>query len=114
MRKFCFLLVAGTILLMVTSSFAQYREGTTSEAKTSFTNIAVVGLDKDGTDATRNPGVPGYIEMTSTKGSVYYLFIDYDGTLRIASDIVIGQGASPSITAWTSSSGVVVGDQTAP
>ena len=116
MRKFCFsVLVVSTILLMVSFSLAQTpREGTSSEGKTTFTNIAVVGLSKDGTDGLINPGVPGYIEMVNTAGSKYYIFIGYDGKLRIASGVVMGLGASPNTVAWSdAASSVVVGTQTA-
>jgi len=62
---------------MVSPSFAQGpRGGTSSEGKTSFTNIAVTGLNDDGTTGGYDAGIPGYIEMTSTKGDIYYLYID--------------------------------------
>ncbi len=93
--------VISIILLMVSPSFAQTpRQPTSSEGKSTFTNIAVVGLNKDGTSAVANPGVPGYIEMTSTAGNVFYIYIDNDGVLRIASDVVIGLGASPNTVSW--------------
>jgi len=113
MRKICFsVFVLSTILLMVGLSFAQTpRDGTSSEAKTSFTNIAVRGLNQDGTSALNDMGLPGYIEMTSTSGSVFYLYIGTDGVLRIASDTEVGFKASPSIVGWGDGSGVVVGTQ---
>lgn len=115
MRKFCFSVLAiSMILLMVSFSLAQTpREGTSSEGKTTFTNIAVIGLNKNGTDGATNPGLPGYIEMTNTAGSIYYLFIGYDGKLRIASDRAVGMNASPNIVSWAdTASSVVVGAQT--
>ena len=112
MRKFCCLLVIGTILLMVSFSLAQTpREGKSSEGKSTFTNIAVVGLDKNGTDGITNPGLPGYIEMTNTAGKVFYLYIGYDGKLHLASETAVGTNASPSIISWRDASGVVVGAQ---
>lgn len=113
MRKICFtLFVLSVILLMVSHSFAQGPRGaTSSEGKTGFTNIAVTGLADDGTDGFVDTGVPGYIEMTSTKGDIFYLFIDYDGVLRLASELAVGYNASPSIVGWTDSSGIVVGLQ---
>ena len=69
MRKLGLVLLAiSIILLMVSPSSAQVpRQPTSSEGKSGFTNIAVTGLDKDGTanDVT-DMGLPGYIEMTST------------------------------------------------
>ncbi len=108
------LLVVSIILLMVSPSSAQNsRDGTSSEGKTTFTNIGVRGLNKDGTSAIVDPGLPGYIEMTSTAGNVFYLYIDYDGILRIASDAVIGRGASPNIVSWGgAASAPTVGQQT--
>ena len=98
---------------MVGHSFAQTpRDGTSSEGKSTFTNIAVRGLNKDGTSAVINPGVPGYIEMTSTAGSIFYLYIDNDGTLRIASDVAMGLDASPNTVSWGgAASAPAVGDQ---
>lgn len=116
MRKVWYSIIGLNIfLLMISSSYAQNpREATSSEAKTSFANIAVTGLNKDGSDGFYVPGLPGYIEMTSTKGDVYYLFIGYDGKLRIVSDVVIGLAASPNTVAWQDASGVLVGLQTLP
>ena len=106
--------VISIILLMVSPSFAQTpRNPLPSEGKSTFTNIAVVGLNKDGTSAVVNPGVPGYIEMTSTAGDVFYIYIDNDGVLRIASDAAVGLGASHNIVSWGgSSSAPAVGSQT--
>ena len=112
MKKYLALFVVVAVLLMIDFSFAQSpRGGTDSEGKTSFTNIAVVGIDKNGTNGTTNPGLPGYIEMVSTGGSTYYLYINYSGRLCIASDVAVGSGASPSIIGWTNASGVIVGNQ---
>lgn len=101
---------------MVGLSFAQTpRQPTSSEGKTSFTNIAVRGLNKDGTSTITNPGVPGYIEMTSTAGNVYYLYVSHDGTLMLASEEIIGLGASPNTVSWGgATSAEVVGRQTGP
>ena len=113
MRKICFsLVVLSIILLMVSASFANPpRQPTSSSGKTGFTNIAVRGLGLDGTHAISYPGTPGYIEMTSTKGDVYYLYIGYDGDLRLASAETIGIFASPAIVGWSDASGTVVGTQ---
>ena len=113
MRKFCFsVLVVSIILLMVSFSFAQTpREGKSSEGKSTFTNIAVVGLDKNGTNAVTNPGLPGYIEMANTAGNTYYVFIGHDGKLRMASDVAMGRDASPNLVSWADASSVVVGAQ---
>ena len=89
---------------MVSSSFAQTpRQPTSSEGKTGFTNIAVRGLNLT--------GVPAYFEMTAGDGDVFYLYVGSDGKLRIASEGLVGTGASPSIVAWEDASGTVVGDQ---
>ena len=113
MRKFCFWIsIISIILLMVSFSLAQTpREGKSSEGKTTFTNIAVVGLNKDGADASINPGLPGYIEMVSSAGSTYYLWIGYDGSLHIASEVIIGYAASPTTVSWRDGSGPRVGSQ---
>lgn len=113
MKKICFgVIVLSTILLMVSLSFAQTpRQPTSSDSKSTFGNIAVMGLDSDGSDGYYVTGVPAYIEMTSSAGSVYYLYVGYDGGLRIASDVVIGLGASPTTAGWSDASGVLVGTQ---
>lgn len=114
MRKLCFsLLVICIVLLMVSFSFAYTpREGTPSEGKTTLTNLAVVGLENDGADALAQYGTPSYIEMTNTAGVVYYIYIGYDGELRMASEAAVGFLASPSTVGWSDASGVIVGDQT--
>jgi hypothetical protein len=113
MRKICFALVLSTILLMVSPSFAQVaRQPTSSEGKTTFTNISVRGLDDDGTTGFTDPGIPGYIEMYNTKGEVLYLFIGSNNKLRIATERIVGYGASPAVVGWSDGSGVVVGKQT--
>lgn len=100
------------ILLMVSFSLAQTpRQPTSSEGKATFTNIAVVGLNKDGTGAYNNQGLPGYIEMTSTAGAVYYLYIGSDDNLRIASERMVGYLASPATVGWADASGPIVGNQ---
>lgn len=98
MRKICFLVLVLAVILMVGISYAQSpRQPTSSEGKTTFTNIAVTGLD-----ATN---VPGYIEMMSADGSTrYYLYVDSNGNLRIASEIAVGRpNASPSTVSWENS-----------
>lgn len=95
MRKFCLsILAVSIILLMVSLSIAQSpRQPTSSEGKTTFTNIAVTGLD-----AT---GVPGYIELMSTDGSTrYYLYVNSSAVLMIASEISVGLDASPQTVTW--------------
>lgn len=114
MKKLCFIMAVflSILLLMVSFSLAQTpREGKTSEGKTTFTNIAVVGLGKDGSDGKFAPGLPGYIEMVSTKGDIFYLYIGYDGNLRITSEVIIGLGASPTIISWGDATGPIVGSQ---
>lgn len=117
MRKFCFsFLVASIILLMVGISFAADvpRYGTSSLGKTSYGNVAVRGLDRDATGETAGSvatGCPGYIEITSTRGDVYYIFVDSRGLLRIASDTSVGYLASPATVGWSDASGEVVGRQ---
>ena len=112
MRKICAVTIC-IVLLMVSFSFAQTpRQPTSSEGKTTFTNIAVVGLNDNGADGLVDTGLPGYIEMTSTKGDVFYLYIGYDGDLRIASEVAVGLSASPSVLGWGDASAPVVGNQT--
>lgn len=106
------LLVVSIILLMVSPSSAQSpRQPTSSEGKTTFTNIAVTGLDNDGTNGSTQAGTPSYIEMTSSKGDVYYLYIGYDGNLRLASEVAVGWLASPAIVGWSDASAPLVGEQ---
>ena len=104
MRKIClYLLAVSIILLMVSPS---------SEGKSGFTNISVRGLNKDGDAGIYgDPGLPGYIEIVSTAGNVFYLFVDYSGILRLASEVSVGDGASPSIISWADSSGIKVSAQ---
>lgn len=112
MRKICFLVVLSVILLMVSPSFAQTpRNGTSSEGKTTYTNIAVRGLNQDGTDGIVDTGIPGYIEMTSTAGNVFYLWVDSDGVLKISSEVAVGFGSSPAIVGWGNASGTKVSAQ---
>lgn len=114
MRKLCFLfLVSSIILLAIAPLFAQgSRDGTPSEGKTTFTNIAVVGLNNDGTNGSTLTGTPSYIEMINGKGTRYYLFVDSLGALRIGSDTKVGYLASPAMVGWSDASGTVVGAQT--
>lgn len=111
MRKYAVFAFCIT-LLTVGIAFAQTpREGKSSEGKTTFTNMAVVGLDKNGTNGSTNPGLPGYVEMVSTKGDTFYLYIGYDGKLRCASEVAVGFGASPSIVSWRDASAPLVRNQ---
>lgn len=102
MRKVCLILCV--FLLMIGLVSAQTpRNGTDSEGKSNFSNLAVTGLN-----AT---GVPGYIEMTSALGNVMYLYLDNNSILRVASDVQIGNStASPRTSNW-SILGDVVGSQ---
>jgi len=109
-RAFYFITALSLTLLMTAPLLAQSpRQPTSSEGKTTFTNIAVVGLE-----AT---GVPSYIEMVDSLGDTYYLYVS-QGRLRIASDVAAGSAASPSMTTWSKFStgkvevGVLVGGQT--
>lgn len=114
MKKVCLsILLLSMLLLIVNISFAEPvpRYNTSSVGKTGHTNIAVVGLNQDGTDGLADTGIPGYIEMTSCKGDVYYLYIGYDGALRIASESAVGYGASPAIVGWADASAPLVGAQ---
>lgn len=107
------LLLICVFLLMAKVSLAQSpRQPTSSEGKTTFTNIAIVGLNNDGTNDITAHGTPAYIEMTSAKGDIFYLYIDYNGILRIASEVAVGYGASPATVSWASAaSGVPVATQ---
>ena len=98
MKRICLGFLAISIfLLMVAPIFAQTpRQPTSSEGKSTFTNIAITGLD-----AT---GVPGYIEMVSTTGDRWYLYVDGAGVLRIASEPAVGFAASPQTTNWSRTS----------
>jgi hypothetical protein len=104
MRKYAFAVVVLSILLMAGISFAQMpRNNTVSvDGKTSFTNVAAVGVEVD--------GVPGYLELTSSAGRVFYLYIDDGDFVKIASAIQVGSGASPQVTDW-SNQGIRVGSQ---
>src|SRR3990167_6289436 len=107
------LILVMATLLMVTFSFAQEsRQPTSSEGKTTFTNISVVGLNKNGSDGVVNQGLPGYIEMISSAGNVYYLYIDSNGSLKVASDVDVGYLASPALVGWADASGELVATQT--
>lgn len=115
MRKFCLVIMVISIVLLMADfsliSAQTPREGTSSEGKTTFTNIAVVGLGIDGSNATVAPGLPGYIEIVSTKGDKFYLYIGYDGKLRCASEVAVGLSASPTILGWGDASAPIVGNQ---
>ncbi len=101
---------------MVGLSFADTvdRETVRSSGKSVFVNIAVVGLNKDGTDEFAGQGLPGYIEMTAVDGDVYYLWININGQLQISSQSVVSTpaaGGTPSETGWADASGTTVGTQ---
>lgn len=111
-RKMRFFLVLSIFLFTVSFSLAQEsRNGTSSEGKSTFTNIAVVGLNKNGGTNPNNQGLPGYIEMTSAAGDIFYLFVGADGKLILASAFAVGYGASPALVGWRDASGKVVGNQ---
>ena len=95
MKKVLLILVCLSVLLMVSSSFAQSpRAGTSSEGKTSFTNLAATGLDVS--------GVPGYLELTNGDGEVFYIYVDPSGILMIASAVQVGLLSSPQTSTWQS------------
>lgn len=99
-------------LLMAPLCFAQTpRQPTSSEGKTTFTNIAVTGLNNDGSDGLVDPGTPGYIEMISTTGRTFYLYIDAGDMLRMSSGVGVGFSASPATIGWADGSGEIVGLQ---
>jgi len=105
MRKICLsILVLSIFLLMVTPVFAQSpRQPTSSEGKTTFTNIGTTGLEVT--------GVPSYIEMMSTDGSTrYYLYVDSSGNLKIASAVACGYLASPQTVNWLTGGGSDYGE----
>lgn len=114
MKKICFAVLCVSIFLfMISVSFADEstRAGTDSAGKTTFGNIAVVGLNNTGSNAATITGTPGYLEMTNGSGSVYYLWISTTGKLMIATDVAVGTAASPNTVGWADSSGIVVGGQ---
>jgi len=81
-------IVGGSILLLVTTlCYAQIARfpASTAEIKTTTTNLSVTGLDVAGN--------PGFIELVGandgTTPIVYYLWVDTDGDLRIASRVAI-------------------------
>ena len=109
-------IVSCVLLLMVISlcyAGETPREPTyTSAGKTTFTNIEVVGLNNDaGTNPLLNGGTPGYVQMTNPSGARFFLWVGHDGRLRIASEIAVGWGASPSVVEWRDASGEVIGSQ---
>ena len=110
------LLVLTAILLVAVISYAQSpRQPTTAEGKTTYTNLAVTGLDVT--------GVPSYIEFQATDSlgtmSKWYLYVNgMNGNLMIASSVTVGtttaEGA-PKVTTWFNGAviiGTVVGGQT--
>lgn len=107
MKKLCLGLIC-IILLMVNLSFAQTsaREETNSDRKSTFTNLSLTGIDRD--------GVPAYIEMTTSGNKRVWLYVDDDLKLRLVSGATLGvtQGVltSPPTTDWQNQ-GMVVGTQ---
>ena len=116
MRKIgCLVLIA--ILLMVGVSFADLnpREGTsTVDGKSSFTNLAVTGINE--------PIVPGYVEFVcsdSISGTFrFYLYVDLaSGDLYLASAPQLGTTGvegKPQTVPWTSTNlpgGTPIGDK---
>ena len=84
-RRLDILLVVAFILLTATVCISQTSREPEKfyEGKTNFTNIGLQGIN--------STGCPSYIEMTSwnTTGTVlirYYLWVDEDGDLLIASE----------------------------
>ena len=114
MKKYLALLIVFSMMLMVSLSFvlaqtprdeddtALGERLTPGEGKTSFTNLSVRGLNVD--------GVPGYIEMVSSAGRIYYLYFADDGTLKQASPSQVATTASPNVTDWNNA-GVRIGGQ---
>ncbi|MCK9370596.1 hypothetical protein M0R04_11860 [Candidatus Dojkabacteria bacterium] len=112
MKKYLALFVVVAVLLMVDFAFAQTpRDATSSEGKSSFTNLAVTGNNLNGATAITRPGTPGYIEMLSSAGNTYYLWIDYNGILKVSSAVIVGLGSSPAIVGWSDASGTNVATQ---
>lgn len=115
-----FLLIVIAFSMVAIPCFAVNREPAwpNEEGKTIFGNIGLTG---------DNQGAPSYIEMVSSDGSsIYYLWVDSAGNLRIASPlpvsytlsgIVVGTGipvflgATPAQVKWEDASGQIVGKQ---
>ena len=105
--------IACWVLLLMVASLCYAGEtpresAYSSPGKTSFCNLELTGLNNDG-DGGWNPGTPSYIEMANGSGSRFYLWIGTDGLLRIASEVAVGHGASPSSIGWENASGLIVG-----
>ena len=90
---FCFAQVPRTASNVAVSSWYTGDESSDTNDynhKTNFTNIAVTGLDVDYN--------PGYIEFVTTNGSgsvvSYFMWVDMDGTLMLASDIAIANSGT--------------------
>ena len=73
-----------------------------SEGLSVFTNLAATGVNVE--------GVPGYIALTGSNGDLWYLYVDDQGLLRIASPAVVATSASPNVVDW-SNLGTRVGAQ---
>jgi len=96
--------VCCSILLLVTTLC--YAQGARNpaynyEGKTNFVNASVQGLDTTGN--------PGYIGLVSTNGDEYYLWVDTDGDLRIASNPTMEAYASFPTGSWDNRDGMDVG-----
>lgn len=97
-------------IMLVVPLFAQSvpRDATSATGKTTFTNIAVVGLS--------TPGVPGYIEMYTSQGKKAWLYLDDNYILRVVSGPVLITTDSPSTSPPTihwQNVGITVGLQRA-
>lgn len=113
MRKIIVLSIVG--LCVCPYVFAQQgrNEIRPQPAKTNFSNVGVIGID--------GTGVPGYIEMVSpddaNNAQVYYLYVDSNGKLRLASYSDISSFTSFPTGSWNRQNfnpGTVVGAQAAP
>lgn len=116
MRKSCLLILLATILMVGIAFAAETpREGTPAEGKSTFTNVAVVGINEN--------GVPGYIEFTCpdpTLGTPYrwYLYVTSSGQVYIASSTTLSTTnveGKPPTSDWysgTTPPGSLVGGQT--
>lgn len=109
------LVVISMVLLMTAPLFAQTpNEATRAEGKSSFTHIAVVGMARDDHTSSFVSGIPGYIEMMDDNGSRFYIFVDNNGYLRIASATEVSTtdaAGAPTLTGDWRSAGDKVGSQ---
>lgn len=116
MRKISMaILVFAMILLMTVPLFAlSARDGTWAEGKSSFQHVATRGYSRD-VGADTSDGIPGYYEITSVDGKPFYMFVDQNGYLRIASATQVGTtdtNGKPSTTQSWKNVGDIVGEQT--